>query len=248
MRCGVTPTDAMHILGDFTMYSQEAAYMGIYRLGRMARTDVETFAKDIYKAVEKKLYVNLSRILLEERYKDWRKLGIPAQMEEAISDLYDSEQEDFLELGVKCNAALIGVGAPTHVFLPRVGAKLGAKVVMPEYAAVANALGAIVGNVVTRATIEVVIGDFGKGYILLAKGLRESFTYLEDAKIRAKELAEQLVREENESRGGASDIEITYDEQENVPEAGSFSMRRAGSFSVRFLCEEMRMQLNNVHS
>ncbi|MDD6043111.1 MAG: hydantoinase/oxoprolinase family protein [Eubacteriaceae bacterium] len=215
MRCGVTPTDAMHILGDFTMYSVEAAYCGIYRLSRMAHTDVETFARNIYAAVEKKLFVNIGRILFEERYKEWRSGGISPQLEQAIGDLYDGDNDDFLNLGLKCKSALVGVGAPTHVFLPRVGEKLGAKVIMPEYAGVANALGAIVGNVVTRTTLEVGTDASDCSFILYGKGIRESFTYLNDAKERAKLLVEQMAREENTRRGGSADIAVTFDEEEN---------------------------------
>lgn len=215
MRCGVTPTDAMHILGDFTMYDEKASYNGIYRLSRMVHTDVESFAREIYHAVEKKLYINLARILFEERYKDWRSVGICDQLQQAIGDLYDSTQDDYMTLGISCDATLIGVGAPTHVFLPQVGAKLGAKVIMPEYAAVANALGAIVGNVVTRCTLEITIDSGTHEYMLFGKGIREGFTYLEEAQERAKELVTKMVIEENKLRGGSEDIDITYEDEEN---------------------------------
>lgn len=193
---------------------------------------VESFAREIYRAVEKKLFINIGRILLEERYKEWRNTGISDQLMQIMGDLFEESERaggfdgeeagvspqtgmrDFLRLQLGCSAALIGVGAPTHVFLPDVGKKLGARVIMPEYAGVANALGAIVGNVVTRTTLEVNFDPLNAVYLLFGKGIRESFAYLGDAKERAKELVSEKAREENIRRGGSEDVRISFEEEE----------------------------------
>ncbi len=50
---------------------------------------------------------------------------------------------------------LIGVGAPTHIFLPRVAEALGSQCILPEHAEVANALGAVLADVRAKVEIEV---------------------------------------------------------------------------------------------
>jgi N-methylhydantoinase A/oxoprolinase/acetone carboxylase beta subunit len=50
---------------------------------------------------------------------------------------------------------LVGIGAPADAFLPHTAHQLHTRVVIPEHAEVANAIGAVVGSVVQHRTIEI---------------------------------------------------------------------------------------------
>ena len=55
----------------------------------------------------------------------------------------------------RSNAVLVGIGGPEHLFLPEAARALGAKCLSPDCAAVANAVGAITGQMVSSKSAEI---------------------------------------------------------------------------------------------
>ena len=75
-----------------------------------------------------------------------------------------------LECSVKVNLPIVAVGAPVKAYFPALAAALQTELYIPEHADVANALGAITGNIaVTAAATVSVTGD--EKYII--QGLAE---------------------------------------------------------------------------
>lgn len=91
LRAGLTPTDIMHIRGDFAAYDAEAAELGAsFVLRCMGRDDAEPaelklFCEEVYDRVKKTLYQNIVRILLQDKYPRLRKDGPGAQLYELIA-------------------------------------------------------------------------------------------------------------------------------------------------------------------
>ena len=88
---------------------------------------------------------------------------------------------------IATGSTLVGVGAPIHLFLPDVARALGAECVVPDLAGVANALGAVAGNV--AASVSVTIRPEGDGFQVFAPsegGFAES---LEEAVRVAREIS-----------------------------------------------------------
>lgn len=94
---------------------------------------------------------------------------------------------------------LVGVGAPVHVFLPRVGALLGTKVIIPEHAGVANALGAVAcqktvhEQIVIHAVYEKAVYA---GMEFSHTGKRCFFEEIEEAVASARKVLLEAVHEE----------------------------------------------------
>lgn len=220
LRCGVTPTDVMHVRGDFTKYDGEASLLGLRIMARCMNQTVEEVGEKIYDAVKKKLYRNIVRILIEDACPSFRKEGIGPQLESLIDWSYEKaktgDSEEFLGLQFSTPAILVGVGAPTHVFLEDVGKLLHTEVVSSEYAKVANALGAIVGNVHAKVTMEVVMNQNTGAYTVFGGGERHSMGDLEEAKALAMQLAREKVQYELLRRGGKESTEIDLQEKEEV--------------------------------
>ncbi|MGN0659677.1 MAG: hydantoinase/oxoprolinase family protein [Emergencia sp.] len=224
IRCGFTPTDAMHILGDFTRYDAEAARLAAVRIGRVCGMTPEQTAEAVYGAVKRKLYDNIVRILLEDSFPSFRGEGIGNQMKTLIDETFDrigreqgnSPDGGFLDVRFHAPAALIGIGAPTHVFLPDVGEMLGAKVVTPEYSGVANALGAVVGNVSAKVIMEVSLNQQDGSYTVFGRGERYIRTSLKEAEELARTLAGEKAAEEARQRGAGASVEVKTEEQEDI--------------------------------
>ncbi len=111
----------------------------------------------------------------------------------------------------------MGVGAPTKLFLEDVGRLLGTKVVTSEHSPVANALGAIVGNVSASVLMEVVFQQNTGEYVAFGSGLRYEFGDLEEAKEKADEVAARLAKEEAVLRGAdPEDMKVSVEVKENI--------------------------------
>ena len=231
IRVGLTPTDAMHYKGDFTAYNSDASALGLRIMARMAGTTTDELADTIYDAFKRKLYVNIVRVLIEDAFPAIRSAGIGEQMKTLIDDAYDrakrGEANEFLRLGFTTPAALIGVGAPTALFLPDVGGLLGAKVVTDRYSSVANALGAVVGNVAAAMSMEIRYQQEADSYTVFGLGRRIVYGTLREAKKAANAIAKDAAREEAILRGAdETSLSFKVDEKENVvnTEFGSIYM------------------------
>jgi N-methylhydantoinase A/oxoprolinase/acetone carboxylase beta subunit len=62
--CGFTPTDAMHLRGDFTRYDATASRIGARFMAAGVKLSEEQLLDRVYDEIKKKLYVNVIRALL----------------------------------------------------------------------------------------------------------------------------------------------------------------------------------------
>ncbi len=231
IRCGMTPTDVMHVVGDFVQYEKRASQYGMEIMARALRVSVEELGERIYDAFKKKLYFNIVRILLADAYPKLRDKWDESVATIIITDAFErakkGEDREFLGLNLSTPAALVGVGAPTKLFLEDVGRLLGTKVVTSEYSPVANALGAVVGNVSAEAVMEVIYHMESNSYTVFGCGHRIMMEDLKEAKEKAKELAGTNAREAAVKRGARADsLTVAFTEKENIiqTEFGSLYM------------------------
>lgn len=231
MPCGITPTDAMHVLGDYNGYEAAASRDAIAVLGAILGMGVEEASRAIYERVRRKLYCNVARILLWDKYPGLQKESAHDATETLVAGLYEqavmkcgkretgSRQNmsecgasavagtgtGFLELDLRCDVPLIGVGGPIGVFLGDVAELLGTTALIGPYSNVANALGAIVGNVEVGISME--IRPNGETDTFRVSGNGESFgaESLEEAEEQAADVARRLAEAEALRRGAVRD-------------------------------------------
>ena len=113
----------------------------------------------------------------------------------------------------------MGIGAPIHIFLPDVARALGAECIIPPNAGVANAVGAVVGNISAEAEVELRpnhTADGIHGYFVCASDRQELIKDKEKAVARCRELAVELAREEARKRGVVGDIRVTVEAEERT--------------------------------
>ena len=85
MRCGLTPTDIMHIRGDFTSFNSEAARLGAEFVASCVDVSPEALADLVYDMMKKKLFMNIVRVLVEDQYPSFRKSGLGSELETLIA-------------------------------------------------------------------------------------------------------------------------------------------------------------------
>lgn len=229
MRCGVTPTDAMHVKGDFDAFDVEAAKLGMCCLLRSYPHDdempedeqIDMMADVVYGLVNRKLYGQIVRVLLQDRYPQLRDQALSDQVEVLVDDAWkrfiDNVPASPFDMDFTTSMTLVGIGAPTHVFLPTVARALGAPCVIPEHAEVANAVGAICAHVVAEETVHVIPHRVAAGiidvYTVSSRTGTHSTKNFDEAMDVARTMARDLACMEATQRGAAGDITCELSEE-----------------------------------
>jgi hypothetical protein len=210
----------MHIKGDYTDYDREASVLAArYLLRRHGRNDtpdeLTSFADEAYSLVGEHLYVNLIRILLGQKYPAKFSRGLDPQTEFLIRQGWAERGKGtgpLLQYALETKAALVGIGAPTHVFLPQVANALGTEFILPENAEVANALGALKADINAVARVEIAKALEASGhiyYIVHAPAGSSRFNDLDEAIDTAKAASEEAALKEARARGALGELAVS---------------------------------------
>jgi N-methylhydantoinase A/oxoprolinase/acetone carboxylase beta subunit len=225
---GFTPSDAMHVLGRQQGWSVEAARLGATILAteernasaRQARDTPEVFCERVYQHVVREA----ARVLLESalardpgveaKNGRWGPLGV--LIEQVVSGRSFS---GLIDACLRLATPLIAIGAPVGAYYPEVARRLGAQLLVPEHAAVCNAVGAVAGVVSETCDVLVNQPTFKVFRVHDPAGSRdysEAHEAIEDAKRVSRELALAAAR-----RAGASDPHVETSVMERRAHAGS---------------------------
>jgi hypothetical protein len=98
---------------------------------------------------------------------------------------------------------IVGIGAPAGAFVPAAGAILGAQALVPPHAEVANAVGAITGQVAVRETVRIQPESTG-GFTLVSPLGRGEFGSLPEAQAAATQLLVDHLRRRASAYGTAA--------------------------------------------
>ena len=231
MRSGLTPTDMMVIKGDFPVYDPRAALESIRFLAENVKETAGEIPDAIYKMVIRRMYCNLARILLEQKYPKQKRLlrqeGVRTLIESTFEEAYAGRKPEWMDFQIRTDLPIIGVGAPVHIFLPKVAELLGTRAVIGNYAPVANALGAIASRIVTSVQSRVKAEYEGaelKGYSVYEGEIRRMFEDYDEAEAFARRLTAEKVLEKARRQGASGRPEIRTSVHQIRSAAGKSSM------------------------
>ena len=108
---------------------------------------------------------------------------------------------------------LVGVGAPAASYYPAVAQGLGVRLVVPPHAHVANAVGAVLGQVAQRVHITVTQPVRGTFKVFTSEGPQD-FRSLDAAIAHARELAAREARD-RALAAGALDAQVAFSQEDN---------------------------------
>jgi N-methylhydantoinase A/oxoprolinase/acetone carboxylase beta subunit len=228
--CGLTPTDIMHIRGDFSAYSVEAARLGAEYTAFNLGISVEELCDRIYDEVRRKLYLNVVKLLLENQDKHYMKNGVDREAERLILQSYEAAKRGrgagLVSPAFTTDYALVGIGAPIRVFLADVAKLLGTEAVVPDHFEVANALGAVTGNIYASFSVKI-RPNYGPGgienYTVFGFTGNRDFETLDEAELFAAAEAETGARAEALKRGARGEIRVSrgFDKTDARAKGGS---------------------------
>ncbi len=104
---------------------------------------------------------------------------------------------NFLSINADSRYPIIGTGAPARHFLKKAAKLVNTKFVLPEYADVANAVGAVSGSVteIREAIVFIQESDEQYTYVVKFEGKRKNFEEYQDACDYAEEKSKKLAKE-----------------------------------------------------
>lgn len=216
--CGVTPSDALHVLGHQGQWNAVAARLGLELAARQKGGNgkpIGDSAEDLATRIVQRLTRQSSHAILEACLTDDGETGIEPAKSRAIARSLD-RQPGVVRFSLALDRPLIGLGASAPVYYPAIAEELAAPAVIPDHADVANAIGAVAGQI--RETVTVFVTSPEEGIFLL-NGSGETLRFvleseaLEAARARAVEHARSLA-----ARSGLAEPHVELIEEADAAE------------------------------
>ena len=224
--CGLTPTDIMHIKGDFNKYSVEASLLGAEFAAFNLEISIEDLSELVYREVKRKIYLNVVKIMLENKYEHYMQHGVEIEVERFINDSYEiartGNADSLINMMFNTDFSLVGIGAPIKIFIDDVAKMLNTKAVIPENFEVANALGAIAGNISASHSIEIrpINNTEGTtGYTVYGNNENKIFKEKAEAEAFAISEAKDGAKKEAVNRGAKGNITVSCNVENDEAEA-----------------------------
>ncbi|WP_137156967.1 hydantoinase/oxoprolinase family protein [Rhizobium sp. FKL33] len=167
---GVTPSDAMHVLGRQGQWDAEAARLGL-ELGARARTGagkpIAESAEAFAELIADRMTRQSSEVILAAALSEDGVEGVDPAQSSAV-DRALKRKPGVVRFAVSLDRPLIGLGASAHVYYPAIAEMLSAESVIPSDAGVANAIGAVAGEI--SQTVQVTVTAPEEGVFMVSGG------------------------------------------------------------------------------
>ncbi len=216
----LTPSDAAHVLGHHCGWSTEAARIAA-TLWRRTRNGSE-FASDeaLCTAIRECVIQQSAQALVLAALAGEAEPVNCKSKRDSLGDVLlrrgagNNTADTLVEIGLKLRVPLAAVGAPASTYYPEIAARVGAECVIPDHAAVCNAIGAVASGIVQRVSGLITAPSDDCFRVHLPSGIRD-FRALEDAADYARDEASRLARQQA-AHAGSEQIEIVTDRQDTL--------------------------------
>ncbi|GHE05360.1 hydantoinase [Allgaiera indica] len=174
---GVTPSDASHVLGGLSAWDAGAAEKALRLMARRRDGRGERIAADAHAlahAIIARLQAQTVDCLLDAAFAQddpaWPEAP-EALARHPLTRAAFARRAGLVTLEARLGVPLVGLGASAPAYYGAVGKMLNTRVILPEHAGVANAIGAVVGQVSMRAEVLVTCPGDGEFAVHLPGGI-----------------------------------------------------------------------------
>ena len=212
-----TPTDALHVTGDFTSFDAEAAMLGAKLIARQKTGIGQPIAEtpeELARRTLSELHRRTGLALMDAALAHDGAGEMQATNNPLLANLYRDDttgKDSLVKLSLELGTGLVALGASAATHYPHVARRMGVELTVPDHAEVAGAVGAAAGSVRQRVMISVTQPSEGRYRVHLPGGPRD-LGVMDEALASAREVAGQLAEERARKAGAASvSIEISED-------------------------------------
>lgn len=231
IRIGMTPTDVMHVYGDYAEFDSEVSELGAAYLATATKAASQEVCREIYDLTKCRLYSNLVRIFM--KYETGRDLNLQEceNLEKLTAYTFRHAGQSLADFAIRPGfitaSKLIGIGAPTKIFLKDVAELLGTEADFPQDGKVANAIGAAMGNISTECIVKIEPYKGIKSSYLtyVISGGHDTFSLpdYDDALVEAKKTARQGAIERVHQQGAVGEVEVEIEVKENTYQRNKYA-------------------------
>lgn len=150
---GVTPSDASHALGHVDIWDAEASTKALTLFarrrsggGERLSTGPEAMAQNIIAQLTRQTVDCLLQAAFSEDERDWDQAA-ETLARHPITMAGMDRHRGVVEVDLRLGVPVIGLGASAGTYYGAVGERLNTRMILPAHAGVANAIGAVVGQV-----------------------------------------------------------------------------------------------------
>jgi len=213
VRISITPTDILHVLGEYTLWSRAAAELGVALLASQMGISPAEFVKAAEEQVVKDISIALLQSLVGMQGEQF---SIKDNMKNIfVKRMFEAGSNEFFGCQATISTPVVGVGAPVKAWLPKACDRLKMVIDIPDHADVANALGAATANIIETvdAIIKPMWGMAGFGVHLPWEF--KVFDILEEAVTYATEAAQEWARNQL-LKSGAEEPKVSVSRYDNI--------------------------------
>ncbi len=212
---GVTPSDASHMLARVDSWDREAAEKALTLFARRRGGDGNRLAPSaevLAQMIVDQLTEQTALTLLETAFaEEGDAFDLPPAdlarhvlMQKALAG-----HRGILALDASLNTDVVGLGASAPSYYPAVGERLHCRMILPQHAGVANAIGAVVGRVTMRRSGTVTSPSEGRFRVHLEQGPLD-FSGSDEALLALEDALANDARSAAET-AGAEDIHVHFE-------------------------------------
>ena len=215
-----TPTDALHVTGDFTEFDNEAALLGARLMARQKNGVGQPVAEsesDLAHQTLAELHRRSGLALMDAALAHDGAGEAQASKNPLLASLYRIDTatgfgttRGLVDLSISLDTGLVALGASAGTHYPHVASLMGVELTVPDHADVAGAVGAAAGTVRQRVVISITQPTEGRFRVHLPDGpkdLGEMEAALDLARVAATDLATTRA-----TSAGARHVSVTLDE------------------------------------
>lgn len=189
-RSSLTPTDLLHITGEFSPWNREAARMAAELMAGYSRKSLEDFIEAVMQKMARTIARETVSYLTGQTLEEPPFYVQPDDLGMWLFEENFTGKDPYLGCDLNLKIPLIGIGAPASIFLPRVAEVLHTEYIAPDHYQVANAVGAASGTVTATQEAWVIPQSRNArtvGYYVQSGADRRRFRTLEEALTFARE-------------------------------------------------------------
>ncbi|MHC1576579.1 MAG: hydantoinase/oxoprolinase N-terminal domain-containing protein [Methanosarcinaceae archaeon] len=209
---GFTPTDALHVLGDYTFHNAEAAQIGAEYLGSLCKRNKDEFAAYVKQEFAKNMSADLISFFLED---------IPKKEIRKIFDIRSPTK-------FKVEVPIVLIGGPVPAYVDELNNILDAEILLPKYSDVGNAAGALGAKGIRRVDILIRPASMAAPdweFYVFSEGGRKSFYEYDEALEYANDFGRSTIMQYMKDAGLDPDhVEIDVNKEDIVPDGWTFPM------------------------
>ncbi|MBE0699858.1 MAG: hypothetical protein IH586_23280, partial [Anaerolineaceae bacterium] len=225
-RAGLTPTDLLHVTGEYAPWDREVAELAVEAVARMLGMSAEGLIQAVRQRMTQKIVAEIIHFVSGYPVPEENEVTQPGKgsLSRWLFEENLNGTDAFLGCSFQLKVPIVGIGAPAKAFLAPAAKALGCEVIYPPHYEIANAVGTVVGNVLVHKDFEVipqVEGQVVVGYLAHTGGTQRCFEHASEAVAFArKEAGEQALKEAI----AAGAVEPTVEVEETELLGGMFSI------------------------